>query len=384
MEKSEVTKGIHFQRGIYAVLRVLFGGLLCLITQHSAEKYKPKSDVFLLLANHSVDYDPMYAVIDTKSHMKFVAAANLTRGFGGWFIKNLAGPIPREKGASADSVVEAIKENLDAGISVAMYPEGITTWDGETAFISKRTARLVKDSKGGMVTFKTVGGYLRMPRWSVVKRRGKTYSHVVREYSREELDKMTVDEIYEAICKDLYVNAYDEQEKRHWKYDCKARAEGLEGALYVCPVCGKIGRLRSEGHKFFCECKSEWFYDDEGYLISDKEEYKDLIKSEKKISILDWSRWQKEYLHENAERLAAQIDTPICSTEQFKVFGDRIETEDGTYYFKDITAMSIFRATRLFFTCSGKHHEYFIDPKDGRVGQMYFALWRICTGKEYV
>lgn len=368
-----VRKGIHFQRFIYGLLRIVVGPFFCLFTNHSADRQKPHNKTFLLLANHTCDYDPIYAVCDTKSHMKFVASANLTRGFGGFFIKHLAGPIPREKGASADSVVEAIKECLENDISVAMYPEGITTWCGETEFISKRTAQLVKESKGGLVTYATIGGYLKHPRWAVFRRSGKTYSRIVAEYDREYLDTLSVDEIYEIIRKDLYVNAYNEQEQRHWKYKSKALAEGLEGVLYVCPTCGKLGSLKTKGDDIFCGCGKRFTMDVEGWLNCGDE----------KISILNWSRWQKKYLKDHARIIRTDIKAPLLVSGNIRAYGDRIEVGDDKYYYDDISKMSIFRATRLFFTHKDKHYEFYLDPKEGRVGQAFFALWRICTGREY-
>ena len=100
-------------------------------------------------------------------------------------------------------------------------------------------------------------------------------------------------------------------------------------------------------------------------------------------TILDWSRWQKKYLHDNAKMLSECVENPICTNGIFTAFGDRLVVNGESFYYKDITAMSIFRSSRLFFTCNDKHYEFYLDGSTGRVGQMYFALWRICTGKDY-
>ena len=404
-KRYDPRKGYNWNKIAIGFIRIVAGWAICLFTGYKYKPYRPKSDTWLLLSNHTMDFDPLYDVITLKRFMRFVASANIMRGFPGCFVKWLANPIPREKGASADEVVEKVRESLNAGVPVAMYPEGNTSWDGETGFISRRTAELVKESKGSLITVRKVGGYIKMPRWSKVKRKGQSYGEVVAEYSRAQLSEMSVDEIYDIIKRDLYVNAYEEQEKRHWKYTCRALAEGLEAALYVCPVCGRVGRLSSKGDSFFCSCGAGWNYTDEGYLIPDGKKENDTpsdfdnpFGDKAKISVLEWSKWQKSFLHENAESLAASTEEPICVDDAIRVYGDRLEvfngnvqkgrvSEDSAYTvfcWKDISKLSIFRATRLFFTYRGEQYEVFVDPEKGRVGQEYYALWRICTGKEYV
>ncbi len=412
-------KGLFVQKAFYTVTRILFGWLFRLILHYRHTVYKPKADAFLLLGNHSMEMDPFLAVITTRRHMRFVASANIMRGLGGFFVRFLAGPIPRYKGAPADNVIEAVKENLAAGVSVAMYPEGNTTWDGESGFISRRTAELVKESTGALITFTIAGGFFRKPRWAKYKKRGPVYGHVVGEYSRQQLDAMSVDEILALIRRDLYVNAYDEQEKRHWKYTGKKLAEGMEASVYTCPCCGQVGHMHSREDRLFCDCGAEWRYTTEGYLekLSGAKDAAEGIAIPAETAeggagdalnfttILDWCRWQKQYLHAHAEELKAQTAEPICSIDRIHIYGDRLEmdgesaAQPGTnpalaeqtaagrevFRWDEITKLSLFRATRLFFTLQdGSTKEFFVDPKNGRVGQIFYALWRICTDREYV
>ena len=405
-KERDIKKGYLWNRIAIGFIRIVAGWAICLAAGFSCRHYKPKAKTWLLLVNHTMNMDPLLDVIVLRRFMRFVASANIMRGFPGCFVKWLANPIPRYKGAPADDVVEAVKESLAAGIPVAMYPEGNVTWDGETGFISRRTAELVKESDGALITLRKVGGFLKTPRWAMVKRRGRTYAEVAGEYSREELDRMSVDEIYELIKRDLYVNAYAEQEKRHWKYRCKALAEGLEATLYVCPECGTVGDLSSKGDRFTCGCGAEWSFDEEGYLnpvkcgdrSSDLADVPaDLKDADGKISILAWSRWQKKYLRDNAKRLQETVDEPLCIDDGIRVYGDRLEIpnsiiengprEEGEYsVFKwvDISKLSLFRNTRVFFTWKGQMVEVHIDPKKENIGIRYYALWRICTGREYL
>ena len=394
---NPVTRGLARQRAVYAVLRVCLGGLFAKITGFTCERYRPQSRVFLLLGNHNLDVDAVYAALGVGRHMRFVASENITKGFLGGVVRFLAGPIPRRKGASADETVAKIRENLQTGVSVGMHPEGNKSWDGETCFISRRTAELVKSAAGGLITYRIDGGYLKAPRWAKYHRRGPIHGRVVREYLRAELDAMSADEIHAAICADLYVDAFAVQAQAMHRYKGKNLAEGIENALYVCPHCEAVDSMRSQGNAVSCaKCGCTVTYTEYGFFEGEPLPFK---------TVLDWSRWQKEWLRAQAGQLRSQTQTPIVADTDVilrrrgdgagevlladasvSVYGDRLEvaSEDGRLVFplSGITAMGAFRTSRLLFTSGGAPYE--VVSGDAISGQKYFALWRLLTGKEYV
>ena len=391
-----VTKGVARHRFVYHFLRIIAGWILRLITGFSYDKCKIKSKTFLCLANHTMDMDPLLMVIGTHRHMRYVASANILRGFSGSIIKFLVDPIPRHKGASADDTVELIKQNLQAGISVGMFPEGNRTWNGESGFISKRTAKLAKESGAALVTYRITGGYMRNPRWAAKARFGKTHGALVNEYTPEMLGAMSVDEIYDAINRDLYVNAYEEQRKNPLPYRSKIPAECIESVLYCCPKCGAFSSIDSKGDQFACRCGLAGTVDKFGFLHG-----KDLPYD----NVLDWDKAQKEYIRKNAEKFKADTEPlsldpqatvvikengesrTIAENAAVFIYGDRIRIRDisgadESFALADITKLSAFRNTRVFFTCGERYVElHFARPVSGL---KYYALWRVLTGKEYV
>ena len=236
-----VLKGLKLQKAVYFFLSRFFGWFFMLLNKYHGKKTKLKSDTFLLLANHNNDMDWAFPVILTGRHMRFVASSNIMNGFAGKLVKVLAGPIPRAKGASADDTAALIAENLKAGVSVAIFPEGNKSWDGKTGFISERNAEIAKNSGCSLVTYRTEGGYLRTPRWSDTVRKGPMYGQVVREYSKEELAKMSVPEIAEAIRSDLAVNAFDYQREHHCRYPGKKLNRNL--LAFCCLLISKFNSL---------------------------------------------------------------------------------------------------------------------------------------------
>ena len=277
-----------------------------------------------------------------------------------------------------------------------MFPEGNKTWNGESGFISKRTAQLAKDSGAALVTYRITGGYMRTPRWGTKARFGKTHGALANEYTAETLASMTVDEIYDAINRDLYVNAYEEQKKNLQKYRSKIPAEAIETVLYCCPKCGALSSISSKGNQFACRCGFEGTVDEYGFLHG-----KDLPYD----NVLDWDKAQKEYIKKNAEKfrndeepLSLDPQTTVIIKEDGEartvsenaavfIYGDRIrirdiEGVDESFPLSEITKLSAFRNTKVFFTCGGRYVELrFANPVSGL---KYYALWRVLTGKEYV
>ena len=337
-----------------------------------------------------MDVDPVMIVLGTRRYARFVASANLLKGFLGALLKFFFAPIPREKGASADKTVRDIEENLRNGVSVAMFPEGNKSWDGETAFISKRTATLVKDAGVALVTYRFVGNYMRNPRWAKHKRHGRIYGAAVNEYSAEQVANMSADELYAVICNDLKVNAYEVQRENPQPYKGKKLAEGLELAAYLCPVCKKFDVIKTSGDEITCTCCGmSATLDDVGFFHSDNLPFDNLC---------DWSHWQKKYISENAETIknmkgiiskdedvSFRINgETIDEKAKVRIFGDRIsvltKNKIYDYLFKDIQKVGAFRTTRVYLTSKDDYLEFY--KPDGISGTKIFTLWRAFIGKK--
>ena len=337
-------------------------------------------------------------IISLRKHFKFVASANIMSGPVGKLIAFLVGPIPREKGADADKTVQLIIDNLNAGIDVAMFPEGNKSWDGLTNFISKRTAEIFKETDCGLVTYRFDGGYLRSPRWARFPRKGKLYGRVVNEYSHDQLKDLSVDEIYDIIVKDLQVDAYQYQDAHRIPYRGEALAEGIENLTYLCPVCHRFDTIHAKGNVFRCDCGMEAVYDEYGYLKGKKiRKYNNTIK---------WNRFQKRWLAQHKEELKKQISTPFSKDEKLhlyqivnnervllkddvtaQLYGDRIllEGDSGyclTFRWKEIAKIGMFRNNRLFLTYADKRYE--LERPSGFPLIKYFSLWRVLTDKVLV
>lgn len=398
-ELSKITKGVGFQRGVYAFCRTFIGPFVRLVLHFSYKPCRVRSKTFLCLGNHTQNLDPALMVIGTRRHMRFVANASLTKGAAGFFLNNLFGIIPREKGAKGDAVIALIEANLRAGVSVGMFPEGNRSWDGETEYISPRTARLVKDTGVALLTYRFTGGYLLRPRWADHKRKGPMRGELIHEYTPEELSGMTVDEVYAAICRDLRVNAYDEQAANGDLYRGPALAEGLQYAAYLCPNCLKFGTIETQGDRLSCSCGLTAKYLETGWF--EKGEFMPFD------NFAQWNRFQKHWVQEHCDELRQQTGAPIVHDDlcfrltvkrdgvytslsdcaSVAMYGDRLELfwENGSasYRIEEITGYGTFLSRSMYFNCGPALRYQMVATKPVSTLK-YYALWRGLSGRAYL
>lgn len=401
-----VNKHIRFQRAFWLFAQIFVGTAVRVFNNYHCKVTKPQSRAFLALYNHTDDMDPFYLAIGLFRHMRYVASSVILEGFIGKIISFLVGPIPRRKAASADDTVALMLENLKAGISIALSAEGNRSWDGETMFISPRTAEVAKQSGAALVTFRIRGGYLHTPRYAAYARKGPVFGEMVREYSPEELAGMSVQEISDAIYKDLYVNAYQDQKDpppiiRHYLKDRKmvtykgrAKAENIESILYICPKCHGIGSLSSHDDSFECTCGLSGRVNDYGFLEGD-------LPFDNTV---DWNRWQKQYLKEHVDAIDTTTDAIFtdhgadlhitrqnerqraAKSAEVLFYPDRIVIRDDTvrreFRLDEITRFAAFRSQKVFFTCRNSYCELTFDHIVS--GMKYEAFWRMLTGRPYL
>ena len=332
--------------------------------------------------------------------VRFVTSDHLLRmGAWGKFIKFSVNPIPKRRGADSEKTMEMMAESVRNGVSVCIHAEGFCSINGETGFVSPRTGQLVKDSGAGLITFRTVGGYFKDPRWAKHSRRGRMRGSVVREYMPEELQRMSVDEINEAIRRDIYINAYEQQRKNPHKYKGRALAEDLETILYLCPKCHAIGKTHSHDNEFSCECGYKMHINEYGFFEGDS-----LVFD----NVLDWDKWQKSYVKDNLALWRSFTEKPITSDEKqilncieenetkelfsdnctMSIYADRLEFSDESkgkkvFMLSDIVKMSMGGETKLYFTTSNGFY-YEVGSHTRRSSVKYFALYRVLTGREYL
>ncbi len=363
------------------------------------QNYSPKSKNYLVLTNHNTNWDFFLFGLCLRRQMYYVASEHIFRlGFTSKIIRFLSDPIPRRKGASGDSAVELILERLKKGYNVCMMVEGNRSFTGETGWISPRNAQLVRQSGVGLLTMAIHGCYFVNPRWSKEVRRGPSSGGVVREYTPAEISRMTDEELTAAIRGDLHVDAYADQQRNPRRYRAKKPAETLETALFLCPDCGAVSTLCSEGDRLRCTgCGMELVFTDYGYFQrpdGTDPEYR---------TVRDWDRWQQEALRkligeakENAPLFAdrglrlgrvepGKGTTPLL-TGTLTLYPEKLVISDGekteVFPIGEIQKLSVVLMDTILFTTPSGYFE--LKRGSAYNAVKYLAAVRLLQGKAFV
>lgn len=273
---------------------------------------------YLVLSNHATDYDPLLVGVSFRRQMYLVASEHITRWKVAYpLLKFAFEPITRKKGMNAAHAIIDILRKLKHGENVCMFAEGVRTWDGVTCPIAPTTGQLVKKAGCGLVTYKLVGGYFLSPAWSRHTRRGYAHGGIVNIYTKEQIAGMSIDEINDAINRDLFEDAYARQLTSPKEYKGKALADGIENLIFICPECGAHESITPNGSCATCQsCGMTLTFDNYG-----------MISGTRFTTVKALAEWQREHVESAAKSGESyEIQNAILS----EVGTDITELEHGT------------------------------------------------------
>ena len=268
----------------YVLLRPLVVLFLLLKFRYRADKPKNLPDTYLVLANHTTDWDPVFVGAAFPRMMYFVGSEHIARWPRAYkFLKFGFNPIMRYKGTTAFSTVTEMLRRLKAGKNVCLFAEGVRSWDGTNSLILPSTGKMVKKARCGLVTYRIEGGYFVSPMWSRSLRKGPIRGRVANVYTAEQIAAMSADEINAAIIRDLHEDAYERQLASPARYTGEGLAEGMENFLYLCPHCGQVDTMTSSGDTVSCSaCGHSFRYTEYG-----------MLEGTTFTTIKELSRWQQ-------------------------------------------------------------------------------------------
>lgn len=369
-------------RIVYSVLRPLVSLFCKIMFNYKTEKPVDIEGPFLLIPNHVSTYDMLFAAIHFKPHMYFVASEHSMRGgFGSKLLAYFLDPIIRPKATVGASTVIKMRKRLKAGHNVCLFAEGEQSSNGVNREILKATAPVVKMMGVQLVTFRIHGGYFTAPRWGKGIRKGQMSGEIVNIYSPAQLKAMTDDELDAAINRDIFEDAYAENAEKKIAYKGKKLAEGIEYQLLVCPKCGKLNCLRSNGNAFFCSCGLKGRYDEYGLLSGEGFEFS---------TITQWDIWQKNLISElsvtdeNAElcrdadqylkEIKADHTMEIVSSGDIVLTAKELRVGDTAFALSELSKFDIIRHGYLLLSTKDGRYFEIGNKKHKYAGQLYLLL----------
>jgi len=339
---------------------------------------------YIVLANHATDYDPLFVASSFSRQMYFVGSEHIAR-WKFWYkpLKALFAPIMRPKGTLGVTTTMEVLRRIRGGSNVCIFAEGARCWDGVTNPILPSTGRTVKSARCALVTYKLVGGYFASPMWSTKNtRRGYVHGETVHIYTKEQLSAMSVDEINEAIVRDLHEDAYARQIADPKPYRGRKLAGQMENLLFICPHCGKYDTIRSQGDTVSCSvCGHAFRYDVYG-----------MLQDSPFKTVQELSDWQKQQIRMDAEDGRAYsiphgaLSTVENHTEQavdsgeIRLSAQMLSCGETEIPLEDILDMQIHGRHALVFSTRSRYYEL-VSPESNMVKFMllYNAYRQLVT-----
>ena len=299
--------------------------LHCKGRKSKAFKKQLKKGPMLIMSNHLSAYDFINFSAPLLGHkVNFVVAENMM--FSNPIFAKLISSyhaIPKRQYFADFTCIKQIKNNLDAGISVILCPEGKVSADGKTGAISESTARLVEWLGYPVGVCKLEGASFVRPKWAYNKRKGKNFASYDLLFSKDDVKNLSKAEIYKRLVDALDHNEHAWQIENGIKFKGERYAEGLDRILYVCPKCGEEFSLSTKGDEICCtHCGNRIRYENTGRLVP-------LTQDSKTFERIDlWFDHERSLVKEEVKA------ADFCLRDEVKLFVEN-ETKNGYRYIAD-------------------------------------------------
>jgi 1-acyl-sn-glycerol-3-phosphate acyltransferase len=279
-------------------------GFINVLLKRTYQTFKtPESDKFpappfIVVCNHGTFFDPW--LIGGFCHAPFAFMANddgfRKKGISLWYLRSI-GAFPKKKGASDYKAMKYTMDLLRNNYPVCIFPEGQTTWDGETQLIYRGIEKIIKKLKVPLVTVRFQGNFLTKPWWAHFKRSGPI-SVNIKTIDCATIETLSTDQIFDRIRGDIYQNELKDPQILNASYKGKNLALGLERFVWICMFCGKEDTLVTSGNDLSCTaCSTKWRIDSHCRLTSHSS---DAVSPG---DLKDWSDMHKK-------RVLEKISTP--------------------------------------------------------------------------
>ncbi|MFU8793329.1 MAG: lysophospholipid acyltransferase family protein [Acholeplasmataceae bacterium] len=296
-----------------------------------------RNEPYVMIANHTFLFDVIHVPLRLKKVPFIIGSQTLfAQKASRFMVTKVAHVIKKSKSATDTQTVREIIHAVKRGYPILIFPEGDTTFYGQTNYIEPSTFKLIKKLGIDCVTCKVKGGYLSKPRWATSKRKNR---HIELFYEvtipKEQIKDLSVNEIEEIITKKLYHNDYDYQREAMIKHPGDKLAEGLENVCYVCPMCQSLHTIETKGNEISCRaCQHKGFVDDYGF-----------IQNFKFDNLVDWDAYQKTFekeLHQSTFQTSGALHEVIMAKKEQNLIGQiDMVYKDETFIIRGAKSLDI-------------------------------------------
>lgn len=356
-KRTTWTKRRHAR--VFAFLRPIMRFFFKLRYRYTAKPSGLKKGAYLIISNHQTTMDPFLLSLSFRFPIYFIASDDLFNIKISSLIKYLVAPIPKSKSLQDIAAMKNVFRVIKEGGAVGIFPEGNRTISGGQWEMTDAIAKLAKSLKVPLVIYNINGGYGTDPRWGHTIRKGRSSGGVRRVLSVEELKEMSVEEVFDIIKTELTVD----DTLSDIAFHSRKRAEYIERALYLCPVCHGISGIYSSKYKFRCRhCNTASTYTEKLAVSPPVADFK---------RIHEWFGWERREIVKMLSDGKTVSDDGILFRESIKfkrkkkLAGNRVSIDseklvisdkknETVYPLKDITAITMVGKKKFNFYYNDK------------------------------
>jgi len=215
---------------------------------------KASDEACLIIANHGCMLDFVNIITALKRPLRFVISKSFFRTVPIPKLLKLLNPIPKQQFELDIAAIKEIFKSISNGDTLVLYPAGLMCEDGCSTPIPQGSYKLLKKIKTDIYMARSYGSYFVQPKWGKGFHPGKTKMDIFKLFSKEELERLSVQEIKERAEKALLFDSYEDQEKLMVAYKDCSNIKGLENVLYLCPHCKSEFQMEVAKNSIKCLC----------------------------------------------------------------------------------------------------------------------------------
>lgn len=254
--------GSRQQQVVWWLLRALLSGpwTVAFRWRPGAARVVPRDGPFLLLANHTSVFDPIWAAFWMRRRASFMASSALFRVPVLGRVLPVCGCFPKAKFVKDRESMETLAERYAGGDVIVMFPEGTRSWDGRSGTLLPGIGRLIQRLDATVVTARITTGHLYQPRWA----RWPRWVPIRVEHDPAVRFDPTwsAEQVTAAVAERLVIDVDVEAPPASLGFRL---AEGLPMYLWACPGCFAPGGLAVSGRRrdhVRCQaCSADWRLD---------------------------------------------------------------------------------------------------------------------------
>lgn len=258
--------------------------------KYNNEELKKYEGGYILINNHHCNDDHFMISAGVKGRrINYVVSSHYFNQKKTAFFLKLMRAISKEQFKNDINAIRRVKRVIDENGIIYIAPSGQVTLVSGAPYIPDSIVKLVRLCKCPVVAMKEHGAHLCFPKWGLFKRKYPITIDFETVVTKEDLDLLSDKDLYSKIYNSIAIDEYKEQEQKKIEIKSKAIIEGLEGALFMCPKCGKVFTHETHLNTMRCRsCGNTVYMDRYGFInpASDKDVF---FKYP-----YDWYDYQKE------------------------------------------------------------------------------------------